>query len=334
MGAPLPAVSVATPAEFCSLPGLTPLDGDAVARQAPDASWVGLGPDGAAARCSLWWSRVPVHGAHRIGLIGHYAAASSAAGERLLAHACAELAAHGCTLAIGPMDGTTYGRYRLITQRGSAPPFFLEPDNPDDYPQHFVSAGLTPFASYCSAIQTELHARPLHLPDIMGRLARRQVWMRSLDGARLDEELRRLYPVAMAAFARSPLYTPISADEFVNQYRQLGPYLVPALVAIAECEERAVGFLFALPNWLQQQRGERLDTVILKTVCVLPEYAGTGVVGLLLARGQDAAHELGFTRVIHALMHERNSSLRMSGRYGGQVMRRYALFARPIGVRA
>ena len=44
----------------------------------------------------------------------------------------------------------------------------------------------------------------------------------------------------------------------------------------------------------------------------------------------EAARALGYTRVIHALMHEDNRSLRLSEQYGTAVMRRYTLFARPL----
>src|SRR5262245_5002631 len=53
--------------------------------------------------CSLWTRNVPAYPGHRLGLIGHYAARDTAAAHRLLTHACARLAASGCTLAVGPV---------------------------------------------------------------------------------------------------------------------------------------------------------------------------------------------------------------------------------------
>jgi GNAT superfamily N-acetyltransferase len=321
----------ATRAEFCALPGLQPLDADAVASARPDVSWMLTGKGDAVARCSLWLERAPLLPGERVGLIGHYAAGSDDAGRMLLEHACAELAVHGCSLAIGPMDGSTFGRYRLVTDRGTEPPFLLEPENPPSYPGHFAGAGFAPIARYVSALQTQLGARPLRLDAMAQRLAQHEIRIRSLDATRFEDELRRLYPVAADAFARGYLYTPIGEDEFVALYARLRPYVAPELVLLAEQGERAVGLLFVLPDWLRAQRGAPMDTIILKTLAVVPELAGTGLAGLLLARGEAAAQEHGYTRVIHALMHERNRSLRMSARYGGQVMRRYALYARPLG---
>jgi GNAT superfamily N-acetyltransferase len=319
---------------FCALPGLVPLDAAAVASARPDASWMLTGPQDDVARCSLWWDHTPTLPDERVGMIGHYAARSDAAGRQLLAHACAELAAHGCTFVVGPMDGSTFGRYRLVTDQGTEPPFLLEPENPSSDPHHFAASGFAPVARYCSALQTELGTRRLRLAEIATRLARRGVWMRSLDPARFEQELRRLYPVATQAFTRGFLYSPIAEDDFVALYSRLRAYVTPELVLLAEQDDRPVGLLFVLPDWLRARRGAPMDTLILKTLAVLPEFAGSGLAGLLLARGEEVAREHGFTRVIHALMHERNSSLRMSGRYGGQIMRRYALFGRSLGENA
>jgi GNAT superfamily N-acetyltransferase len=330
MSALLSLADAESRATFCALPGLMPLDGEAVAGARPDASWMLTGAADEVARCSLWWEHAPGWPGERIGLIGHFAAGNPESGKQMLAHACRELAAHGCTVAIGPMDGSTFGRYRLVTDQGTEPQFFLEPENPASYLEHFTGAGFAPIARYCSALQSELGIRRLRLTEIARRLAGRRVRVRLLDATRFEDELRRLYPVVTMAFAGSFLYRPIDEGDFVAAYGQLRPHVLPELVLIAERDERAVGLLLVLPDWLRAQRGEPLDTVIVKTLAVLPELAGSGLAGLLLARGEEVARERGFTRVIHALMHERNASLRMSARYGGQIIRRYALFGRPL----
>ena len=105
------------------------------------------------ARCSCWWSDAAVHEGQRVGVIGHYAAAT-----RTPAWPCSPAPAtcsrrKGSHWPSGPMDGTTWRRYRFIVERGSEPVFFLEPDNPDDWPGHWAGAGFTPIATYSSAIE-------------------------------------------------------------------------------------------------------------------------------------------------------------------------------------
>src|SRR5439155_18340435 len=128
-----------------------------------------------------------------LGLLGHYGVRAGAAAAPLLALACDRLAAHGCTLAVGPMDGSTWQRYRLLTERGSEPAFFLEPDNPDDWPGHFTAAGFTALAHYYSALNADLEREDPRLAAVAGRLSAAGVTVRPLQLDRFDDELRGIF---------------------------------------------------------------------------------------------------------------------------------------------
>src|SRR5262249_45022765 len=156
------------------------------------------------------------------------------------------------------------------------------------------------------------------------------VCIRALDPREFERELRRVYPVVAASFAEGFLASPIGEEAFVAHYRPLQSLLVPALVQIAETDERVVGFLLAVPNWLQAQRGETVDTAIVKTLAILPQYQQQGLGILLGARAQYAGQSLGYTRAIHALMHEDNLSRRLSATYHGHVIRRYTLYMKEL----
>ena len=281
------------------------------------------------ARCSLWWQNTPPYLNHRVGFIGHYAVQNATAATRLLRGACEQLAAFGCTLAIAPIDGNTWQRYRLLTERGTHPVFFLEPDNPDDWPSHFLDQGFTPLTQYTSALNTNLSYIDPRLERVESRLHNAGVEIRPINLQRIEEELHWVYEVAIASFRRNFLYTPITEAAFIAQYRRLLPYLNPELILIAEHNYNPVGFLFAIPDWLQPQRGESVNTIIIKTVAVLPNRIYAGLGNLLVASCQNRAHQKGFTRAIHALMHDANPSRNLSRRYA-ETIRRYSLFAKPL----
>ncbi len=311
--------------------GLTPFDPEDLVRHSPDGHWVLLRKEGeAVGRCSLWWRRTASLPGHRLGVIGHYAARDPAAAGRLLRHACEELRARGSSLAVGPMDGNTWRRYRLVTERGKAPSFFLEPDNPDDWPGHFLDNGFTPLAHYTSAINDDLSHEDPRTEDVANHLVAQGLRIRPLDLQRLEKDLHGIYVVSTVSFWHNFLYTSIDEAEFSAQYRQILPCVRPELVLIAELRGRPIGFLFALPDLLQARRGQAIDTVILKTVAVLPERANAGLGSLLVARGHQAARRLGYTRAIHALMHESNGSCNISRQYA-HTFRRYSLFAKRLG---
>ena len=93
--------------------------------------------------------------------------------------------------------------------------------------------------------------------------------------------------------------------------------------------DRTVGFVFNVPDALQARRGESIDTVVLKTLAVVPDRGYAGLGSYLTQQTHRVARGLGYRRVIHALMHEKNVSLNISARYAN-LFRRYVLFARPL----
>lgn len=316
---------------FCTPPRLPHLNSQEVAAHQADAHWLLLDTrQTVVARCSLWWRQTPAYRDHRLGLIGHYAAVDPAAGEQLLQWGCAQLAARGCTLAVGPMDGSTWRCYRLVTERGDRPPFFLEPDNPIDWPEHFTAAGFTSLSTYISTLTGNLTGLTGQLDRVARRAADRGITFRPLNLDALASDLHQIYAVSTAAFQRNFLYTPIEEREFVAIYRPLRPYLQPELIIIAEQADRPIGFVFALPDLYQAQRGHPIDTVIVKTVAVHPHHRIAGLGSLLVARCQEIACGLGYSRAVHALMHTANDSRKISRRSDSKVIRQYVLFAKQL----
>ena len=284
----------------------------------------------AQARCSLWWQALPTPDEGRLGYIGHFAARSKTAAYDLLDRACRRLVQQGCTLAVGPIDGNTWRRYRLVTERGDEPMFFLEPDNPDEWPGYFRDAGFEPLTHYTSAIDRELRALDPRVEDIAGRMRLLDVHIRHMDPARFDDEVNRIFEVSLVSFRKAFLYSSIDREQCRTLYEPLKQFIRPELVLIAERGDTPAGFVFAVPDWLQAQRGAVIDTVVVKTIAILPQHEYAGLGALLLSQCRSRIAELGYTRAIHALMHDANvSSRRLSDRFG-QTMRGYTLFARPL----
>ena len=298
----------------------------------PDLSILATERGSLVARCSCWWTDTAALDGQRVGVIGHYAAADPASGAAVLSRACDTLAAAGCALAVGPMDGNTWRRYRFVTERGTEPAFFLEPDNPDEWPSHWTGAGFSTLASYSSALNDDLAFEDPRTSAALARLTESGVAIRTFDPSRADAELRRMFALSTVAFGSNFLYTPLSETEFLAQNRAVLPFVRPELVLLAEKDGSLAGFMFALPDARQAQRGGTVDTVVLKTIAVDPAVWGMGLGGALMDLVQRSARTMGFRRAIHALMHDANASRRISGRYG-RTIRRYALFARRLGAR-
>lgn len=283
------------------------------------------------ARCSWWLDSAPPLAGERPGVIGHFSATSPEAARAVLDRACAELAARGATVAIGPMDGNTWRRYRWVIETGDEAPFLMEPWNPPAYPVWWREAGFATLASYQSALVTKLDAVDPRLARVRERLAADGVTIRNLasEPARFESELRALHAVSLVSFAHNYLYTPLPEADFVAQYLPYRENIRPEFVFVAEQAGRCVGYMFSLPDFLRAAQGRPLDTLILKTAAILPRRAYAGLGALLAEMTHHAARAAGFTRVIHALALEDNPVTNITARHGA-VMRRYALFARRL----
>lgn len=281
------------------------------------------------AEAALWWTQVPALAGERLGVIGAFSATHETAGLTVLARAEAELRARGCTLAVGPMDGNTWRRYRLVTEPGDEPAFFLEPTNPPEWPTWWHTAGFGSLAEYYSTATEDLAVRDNRLDGVAARMSAAGLKIRALDGTRFEEELAKIYEVSVISFQENYLYTPLPKEAFFAQYRAIQARVRAELVLLAEQAGRPVGYVFATPDFAQALRGEAVTTVIVKTLAVLPGRAFAGLGALLLGEVHEAARKLGFTRAIHALMHESNQSRNLSAHYA-KTIRRYTLFSKRL----
>lgn len=310
-------------------PGVSALDEARLVADAAEAHIVFLEDNAISARCSLWSQNTPKLEGAKLGYVGHYAATNRASSDHLLQRACEVLREQGCNVAVGPIDGDTWHRYRFVTEAGSEPPFFLEPANPAECPGYFSAFGFRPLAEYFSAIDADLAYHDPRAARVRLRLGSLGVTVRPFDMGDFLGELRRIYEVSCVSFADNFLYTPISEDRFVGQYQRIKPVVDPRLVLIAEHSGTPVGYLFSIPDTCRVRPGAPSDTLIIKTVAALPSRPYSGLGAVLADEVYQMARQLGYQRVIHALMHESNGSRNLSGRYGA-AFRRYTLFSMPL----
>lgn len=261
-------------------------------------------------------------------MIGHYAASGDGACV-FLDYACRQLSDHGCTLAVGPIDGSTWRSHRLITSFGTEPRFFMEPDNPPEWVEHFCGSGFEPLATYFSRLNDDLTRIDPRGKRRAERLTQMGITLRPIRVEAFEEDLRRILAVSQLVFSGNLLYADPNEAEFLETYRPLLGKVPLELILLAEHAGNPVGFVFAVPDFNEHASGEPLQcedqpsrmsrhgykTVIVKTLAALPhrQYAGLGQ--LLLAEVLRRAHELGFSRAIHALVRDSGRLRRITGRY-------------------
>jgi len=281
------------------------------------------------ARCSIWWRDTANLNGSTTGAIGHYAATSPQYGDAVLQHACRELKNRRCDVAVGPLDGNTWRSYRFITERGQARPFYLEPDNPDEWPRHFGNCGFSTIAHYVSEINPDMARRQPELGSLRAKFARLGIQIDPVDVENPLDDMAGIYRVVCESFSNAFMYTPLDIDNYCAQYEPLLEQVDPRLMLVARHDGEVVGFILAPPDFMQLSYQNTMDAIVLKTVAVLPrkEYSGLGRVLIvdLLANAID----MKFTTAISALMHTGNRSQKISSNCAGP-MRAYALFAKEL----
>jgi hypothetical protein len=249
--------------------------------------------------------------------VGGFTCAAAADGAALLDEIAARLAAEGAGALIGPMDGDTWHRYRVVTESDGSPPFALEPASGPYDREAFAAAGFAPISEYVSArgqLRDALAATPVVLPGIT---------VIPWDGRDADALVERLFELSLAEFSGNRFFKPITRQAFLELYAPILPLIDPAHVLFARGPDGLAGFLFGLPDRLE---GAEPRTVILKTYASRLRGAGH----LLADTFHRRALAMGFTQVIHALMHVDNISRARSSRYAARVFRRYALMGRKL----
>lgn len=277
------------------------------------------------ASCSLWWSDTPHLNGCKVGFIGDFVAADPTAAGALLADACTRLTSEGVQLAIGPVNGSTWQSYRFVTWSSGEAPFFMEPQNPADYPQYFQRSGFTTLAKYYSAITDDLSDDQSAVAAIENKLARRGVSLRQLNLGNFEHDLEQIHSVCVESFKNNFLYCPTSQSAFISQYSAVKQLLQADLVLLAEQQDQVVGFVFAIANVADPCR----EAIIVKTLARRPERQYAGLGHLLLSNVQRQAKAMGYSRAIHALMHQANDSVALSNRYA-KTIRQYEIFARSL----
>ena len=279
-----------------------------------------------AATASIWWRYVANLKGESAGAIGQLTANSKTAAKAVLERACERLRQQGCQWAIAPLDGDTWHSYRVILESSDEAPFPGEPSLEPHWGEWLTDFGFSIIAKYSSSrvsIGDTEESDSLRRAKL--RLEGCGVTIRSMRLDDWDSELARFFEVSLAAFQNAYLYVPLDETGFRALYEKGRALADPRWIRLAECEGKAVGFVFAF-------RLPGRTALYVKTLAVVPNRRFAGLGTVLLDEVQRAAVMAGSEYAVHCLQHEANTSLRVSSRYQPKVVRTYGLFAKRLGI--
>ncbi|MCL1935512.1 MAG: GNAT family N-acetyltransferase [Defluviitaleaceae bacterium] len=237
------------------------------------------------------------------GYIGPFEMIDKNDGKRKLAQFVEALSGH--ERIIGPIEGSTWHNYRLVSYSDGSPIFPMEPQNHLWYNNVYKEIGFEPLKKYYSERFTINQVKPYRKSNI--------VIIRYFK----FNDLPNFYNISKVGFTNNFLYEPISYEEFEQLYVPQIKKISHDFILVAEINGKAVGFLFAFVY-----NGE----LILKTLATLPDYRTAGVGGRLINTALVKAKTMGINSAVSALTAEDNNSRKVSAKYGGHIFREYTLY--------
>jgi hypothetical protein len=262
----------------------------------------------------------------RAGLIGCYECMNDpVASSHLLDGISSFFKNQKFTYLIGPMNGSTWHRYR-ITKPNEIKPFFLDNYHKSWYYDQFISNGYSAISKYYSTKIENLDVSYDRIDNSENRFKEKGVIVRPLDINNYNSELNLIYSVCIESFKTNFLYTPIAFEEFSKMYIKVQKFIDPDFVYIAEDSAKIPkGFVFAINNLYEKEK----QSIVLKTVAIKPEQAIKGLGTILVGKIHQKAYEKNYDEVIHPLMYQDNISRHIFSDHA-EPIHTYVLFGKNI----
>lgn len=274
----------------------------------------------------VWWTSVPAVENEVVATIGACEFGDNDSASDFLKKVVAWLKTErNATLVFGPMDGNTWRSHRAMTYSDGRPPFFMEPNTPQEWPAIFEQAGFAPYSEYTSSVVDLTDPQP-DFTNLESRLSDAGVSIRCIDMENFENDLKAIFQLSLESFQHNVLYTPITEEEFLSKYSEAKQLIDPDFVQIAEAAGEVVGFMFSFPDPVTMKLGNK-PAIIMKTLATRLERRFSGLGSLLVNRVQEAAISKGFEESYHALQHASNKVQRLSERFNPVVFRRYTLYS-------
>lgn len=254
-----------------------------------------------------------------LGAIGDWVGPPS-----ILAAAEAWLAAQGCTEARGPMLLCSWFPHRANLGPLTTEPIQFEPTEPG---ARWLEAGYREHAHYLSILAA-------HEPNIRAGTDRAAAlatsgWSLQPLEARPDPRpsLELLHAIATRVFGTAEDATTVDLDVLIDFYHPWIDTVDPGLSRIAQTPTgEPAGFVLAVPETSQPGR----SWFQILSLAVVPEHRHRGVAGWLVAAAHQAARRAGIETGVHAMVRADEHSREGKGWYRGDILRRYALFHKPL----
>lgn len=247
---------------------------------------------------------------------GHFEALDMQAGlkvtEALLDHCRTNY--KGCRL-VGPVNGTTWNRYRLAD--GHAPALFANdiPGNPL-YTTILGESGFDILHSYMTNQQTDMMSKSTFYSH--------EFRICTIEKTQVEALIEDIYVITMEAFRLSPLFSPVPENIFRQKYLEQLQFLDTSLMPVAfDQHGKIVGYTVCYP-------AAEPHVLTVKTIARKTGRAYAGVGRLLSEKIVEIAVAHQYKKLLHAFMYNQNKSAALSGLFNGEPVKTYHIYYKDL----
>ncbi len=231
----------------------------------------------------------------------------------------------GAKNIIGPMHGSTWNRYRFKTSNKDNS-FFLDVNNPEYYNKQFLQSGFSEIGQYCSNLDADLKCDSEQLASFKLHFEKKGAIVRNIDMNNLEQELYSIADFCNHAFANNFLFSPIKPKLFVSKYMALGALMDPKFIWIVEDDKAEIHSVCFVVKDVTDPTGK---TLIIKTVATKIGSPFRGISTYLCRSLIQLAKNLGYERIVHALIKVDNLSMQASAKFGNTYCK-YSLYGKSL----
>lgn len=256
----------------------------------------------------------------------------------------AEARQRGYQRLVGPLNGSTFQRYRLKLKESSWPYFNQEPINPLHYPKWLRQLGYSEHLLYESRHIGEQAVKMLYnfKASFIATLEEVPYRILSIDAALWEARLPEIHRLVDKIFSENPYYRPMDLATFKRRFDlNFVAMLCPYCSSFFEDPETGdlVAMSFSYPNYAPLGQQERYQfekdfprlkdpCLLIKSIGVHPDHRQKGLMNYLAAHGM--RHFLEHYRTaMFCLMRSDNVSLRFTNPLPYEKAG-YALFAKTL----
>ena len=260
-------------------------------------------------------------------------------------------AGRGLDTLTGPFNLDYEDSYGILVEGRDRPPALLCGHTPPYYldfiERYGFRAGPRATTSPLPWISAQESPALLELTRMAERVRQRKrnFTIRPADLAHWEDEMERIYILLNPAMTHLPDYRPWPREVVYNSLAPFRKIADPELILFAQDGEQVVGWLPGLPNlneafihanglrqpwdylklWWYMRR--KPQCLAVKSVLVLPEYWGSGVVILLVDEMVRNARARGYRWIDASLTSEDNPRTPALGaRFGANIYKRYRVY--------